>query len=403
MNKYTYNPGSKNNIYEELVLSTAKILGEEDLNCRIFGSTALFILNKMFGKDKYGKWIQTSVECFNKTEVFLRDIDILLEIEEYNLTKISFLMNTLGNFTISPEDNDIYNLFMEKNIGVMKVVRGKLSLTQNSSLNITEIVSSSLIHKMCGDISINVNIVVIVPYCTEFWNIPSLSKNFWVKWCKHTKKFTYGPLKTNKNLCNDPLSIDHIILSLINEEYTNNLSNIPNHTSSGDPLSELEELPPELNFDNYNFNIERQIMSVLGGRDFLLTSYMKMETFVAEKNNTLMMKCPICQEYIQEYNKLFRTKCNHVFHSSCIAKYIRNYYTAILKASLAKKAITITQFNIEGDILFSDSQAGCPVCRSMVFKVDIPYLKRGKKLRDLRIKQKDLINSPFKIEASHEN
>ena len=408
MDKYSYSPGPSNKIYEELVLSIAKTLGEQGIKHRIFGSTALFILQKMFGGEKY-KYIQTTVRN-NRTgdeRTCVRDLDILLEVSGRSVSDVRSTMDILGNFEPYNDVGDLYKPFIDRNKGIINLVRGKLSLTENLGLNVSRRVCSQIVERMYGKVELTVDIVVAFSSCVEDWHLPSMSKNFWVCWSPEANKFHYGCLSRNTdNGCDDPLVLNHAIASLVQVEYWNNPQNINKHTPSGDPISPKTPLPPGLEFDEFNFNLEKRIRHVLEGKDYSFTSYLTFNDFspylYLSRTKSPVLKellrdnCTICQGPLLGELRVFKTKCCHIFHSACIAKYIKNYYVAVMKASLAKKICSITLYNIRGDVIASDNQAKCPNCRESVFKVDIPIMRDGMRMQELKIKESDLCNSPFK-------
>ena len=298
---YIYSAGANDAAYSDAAYYLFDIISKND--GKVCGSSALwYIRKKKKMEGKYYKYFQTKILNIktNEKRVIVRNIDVLVSSQRKKMQLIEKL-NEIGSYW-----------------------------------------------KKCfqmGGLEFRFRI-----YRKEFMPIvPFASRNYWIT----TVPFEIGTLTNKKEGFDEGYSLENLIYNtqlLFN--YWDNIDNIPNHTSSGDPIR----------FKIDSKENHSQHLDLLLNKN-LDVGYIDLYIPNTYKDIVNDEVCAICLDDFKNERPIFKTVCNHFFHIGCIAKYVYNYYIDLHSTSIQTE---VCQVNNE-----EKKNNKCPMCRSNIFNIDI--------------------------------
>lgn len=366
---YTYEPGPANDFLETCVIHLVKALSSVS-DCKIFGSTALFVAKKVFGGSDVSRfnYIQTLVTVDQQTYTCQRDFDVLTTKEgEREIKSVLQKRGSLKTY----KNIDCKYLYLLRSRGILYIRKIKLDLLSPISSTFMGNLALEHICKLYGSISLNIDIVVCDNMkCPTKFPVPLLSKNFTLTWNRNTESFAFGSLtKAGFHDFTQKKRLENYIEATAYYSMMYNGGAPPNHSRSGDRIIFSREAPPHLKLGENNSldqSLYKRLRYVLDGRDVLLVNMRRMK--MTRKPN-VKGTCAFCCENLNS-RPIHILKCSHAFHVGCLAEGLRRYYCAVHSAAIQRRGVVI--YDLQGNVVASDTYSKCPVCRSPVCEIKVP-------------------------------
>jgi hypothetical protein len=384
---YEIEENEDNIIISNIIESIFENICTFENKCYLIGSSVLYFARKIYDVDNNNfKFFSYKLKKKNNTNEIInlnRDIDLL--VSDFKYLKILEYLESEFNIDYINNSNT-YNTLELTSRNIIKIIKLKLTLDSNKGLiskfiykqfnininiNIDLIIYNDTYEKYTNMCNNNINNIVIN------WPISNMSRNFYCYFSKSDKNIIFGELTNINKITN--LTKQYTLLNLIETIKSNIYEGDNNITKSGDFLINKKNITDNIK----NASIYQKLNFILNSNNYSLTNIYKLNIITINqiyfdniklpyfsksiiniiKQKILSECCVICSDPLKlQNNKIFISNCNnnkspHIFHMTCILKYILPYLLYIFNSK-------INQYNSE------DYPIGnkCPHCRELLIE-----------------------------------